>query len=355
MIRRACNLIKEKILWIRLLLNEIRNKKPRLYDRAVKWVQFVVPFIGVFAPVLITNNWLRAILEIALFTLLLLFQWATYVNRIEAKDKEIQKLETIIKSNEVEIKEKKEETDVFSRLIDEDESANNKTIAIMQNQIDELSGFSHSIADKVKKISSEIQKTIDQRVISDITQFLQQSLNSLESILSEQSGKKIRSSIKLTINRTTIKTYARGRNNIESRGGLFYCTGLNDKGIKISANYAYKALVFRGQQFFAEGNLLEMHNRFSPGDVFYCEYGDAYPNIFISTIVIPIRVPVYNEVSINQHRPQQEILGILCIDCKDEILEWSADDIQDNRVYHIIASYADNLAILLKEYRNASR
>lgn len=78
-------------------------------------------------------------------------------------------------------------------------------------------------------------------------------------------------------------------------------------------------------------------------------------DIFSSTIVMPIRIPVYNGMLPEQGEPPQQILGLLCVDCKTEITEWSDNNIKEKRAYHIIADYADSLAMLLKQFRNASR
>ena len=355
MFKRIYKLVASIILWIRQWLNEIREKKPERFDKAVKIATFLIPFVSCFAPALVTNNWSRAILEFVVLTLILVFQWSTFTNRIVEKENSLQSVRAIVEKQAEEIQELHRDTDDYTAWIGEDENLHKADLAVLNRRFDDLAGFSHLVSDNVKKIMAEIERPVDARVVVKITKFFQESLTSLESILSEHYNQEIRSSIKITIDGNTVKTYARGRNNIISRGGEYHCVQLNEKEIGIEENYAYIAICWREQQFFAEGNLLELHNKFEPDDVFFCEYGDNYTDIFYSTIVMPIRIPVFDGIPPDQQEPSQEVLGLLCVDCKAEIPEWSDDNLRKKRAYHIIADYADSLAMLVKEYRDASR
>ncbi|WP_028520098.1 hypothetical protein [Ruminococcus flavefaciens] len=356
--------VHKKISWlisfVRTWLNRIRSKKPDAFDKSVKVVTFFIPFLSCFAPALVTNNWLRACLEFLVLSLILVFQWSALTNRVIAKNNELKQANSRIKEYEekianceARIKNLERDTVDYTDWIGEDEKKYKARLTEINCRFDELAGFSHIVSDRVKKITAEIEKPVDPRVVKKMTDFLQQSLSSLEKLLSEHYGHEIRSSIKIMISNDKLKTYARGHNNIISRGGEYHCSQLNVREIEIADNYAYTAIVQHEQQFFAEGNLIEMHNKFDRDDVFFCEYGDEYTNYFYSTIVMPIRVPVFaSEYDDNSERTQ-EVMGMLCVDCLKELPEWSDNNLRNKRAYHIIADYADSLAILVKEFKNA--
>lgn len=359
--REIYGLIVSIIRPIREWLNSIRSTKPQTFDKAVKIITFLIPFVSCFAPALVTKNWLRAILEFVVLSIILLFQWSTYTNRIIEKENKIKALEgeLIDKHNKIkdmgnEIASLNRDAQDYNDLFGLDETAYRERIRVLNQRFDNLAGFSHSISHNVKKITAEIEKPTDPRVVMKVTEFLQESLSALEIILSDHYGKEVRASIKITVDEDIVKTYARGRNNISSRGGEYPCSQLNQKPIPIESNYAYIAIVKKQRKFFAEGNLIDMQNKFEDDDVFFCEYGDQYLDLFYSTIVMPIRIPVFTGLPPEQKEPLQDILGMLCVDCKSEMSEWSMNTLTELRAYHIIADYADSLAILLKEYRDAS-
>lgn len=345
--------ISHVINCIRQWLNGIRSKKPNAFDKAVKIVTFLIPFVSCFTPALVTNNWSRAILEFIVLTTILVFQWSTLTNRVVEKDQKLSEANIKLKEYKSKIDILEKESADFTDWIGEEEENYKLSIVEINSRFDELAGFSHIVSDTVKKITAEIDKPVDSRVVIKMTDFFQQSLSSLEKLLTEHYGVEIRSSIKIMISDDKLKTYARGHNNIISRGGEYRCSLLNRQEIEIVKNYAYIAIVEHKQQFFAEGKLIEMHNRFDPDDVFFCEYGDNYPELFYSTIVMPIRVPEYTMDDRHYIERTQNVMGMLCIDCKQELPEWSDDNLCNKRAYHIIADYADSLAILVKEYKDA--
>lgn len=273
--------------------------------------------------------------------------------QISAKDRIITAKERVISEQEGVIGKLQKEQQ--KRLTDEEETELlmevDHTIQILNKQLDDLAGFSHSVSDQVKKLVAEITPPIEGALVNRITLFLQESINSLEDILSEHYGKDIRASIKLTVADGMMKTFARGERNKASRGGDLRCAELSKKAIPIEKNYSYEAIIKREQKFFSAGNLMELVNKFEPDDVFYCEYGDDYIDTFVSTIVMPIRIPLFEQ------EKEYEILGLLCIDSDSMIEEWSepAPIMMKKRAYHIIADYADSIAILMKEYRDAGK
>ena len=107
---------------------------------------------------------------------------------------------------------------------------------------------------------------VDGRGRTRVYDFLERSVIYLEELLSTLYERSIRISIKLAIDDCTFKTYVRGKNNISSRGGQLKCKKKNQKRLKVSKNYAYKALVNKGLAFFAEGDLLHLHNIVGDGE-----------------------------------------------------------------------------------------
>lgn len=259
--------------------------------------------------------------------------------------------DTIIANQTAEIQRLKDE--LANRFDDEDIAdlflQNEKIIQSLNQKLDILARFSHVVSDQVKKLTAEIRTMFDDRIVQRITNFLQESINSLEEILSRHFDTDVRASIKLNNGLTTVRTFVRGTHNKASRGGDYRCQELDLRTIEVEENYAYIAIISRGEQFFASGDLLDLKNKYEPDDVFFCEYGDDYYESFIATIVMPIRIPRFDG------EKEQEILGVLCVDTKKEIPEWSDgyEMVKKTRAYHIIADYVDSLAILFKEYYDA--
>ena len=118
----------------------------------------------------------------------------------------------------------------------------------------------------MKKLTAELEMGVDGRGRTRVYDFLERSVIYLEELLSTLYERSIRISIKLAIDDCTFKTYVRGKNNISSRGGQLKCKKKNQKRLKVSKNYAYKALVNKGLAFFAEGDLLHLHNIVGDGE-----------------------------------------------------------------------------------------
>lgn len=223
----------------------------------------------------------------------------------------------------------------------------NNEINRLKKLVTDIIGFSYVVSDQVKKLSMEITYSHDAVVTNHVTHFMQQCLNNIEEILSSYYGLEIRASIKLTLSPLLLKTYIRGKNNIESRGGELRTNQLNEKEIEEKSNYAYTAIIKQKAKYFSETDLLNMHNKILKDDIFYCEYGDKWSDIFISTVIMPIRVPVYSGET-----EDQNIFGIICIDCNERISEWSDSKFPNKTAYQIIADFADSLAILFKTLKD---
>lgn len=334
---------------IRKKLDMLRERNPKAFDKVSKFIQFIIPFLGAFAPALVTNIWCIMIGEAFIFSSVLLFQWAILTNRrirevdeaLEDHVKEIDELKNKYNENEAILEELylNDNNKLVTQKI--------KEIEFLKQQTRDIAGFSYVVSDQVKKLSTEFEYAQDAVVTNHITLFLQKCLNNIEELLGAYYQVEIRASIKLTVSASTLKTYVRGKNNIESRGGVFKTKELNEKNIPVNSNYAYKAIVKKKMKFFSEADLNNMHNKAKESDFFFCEYGDDWNDIFISTVVMPIRIPIYTA-----NYEDYNILGIICIDCSEIIPEWSDRTFQEKIGYHIIADLADSLAMLFKLLKN---
>ena len=306
---------------VRSLLNYLREKNPQVFDNLTKLIEIAIPFVSAFAPAFFSCSWMLMICNLFLFLSILMLQWATLTNR---RIREIDEIKSNYNKN---IKEIESFYNMFSYKI---------------------AHFSHMVSHKVKEINADIATHNDGRTASDICNFLQESVNSLEDIMTEYYKREVRASIKITIGNDAIKTYVRGSKNITSRGGELKVYKLNEVKINIKENYAYEAIVNSFVSFFSEGNLMNIQNKVKTTDSFYCEY-NSFEDVFLSTIIMPIRTPTHNPDG-----NKMVVHGMICLDCKEEFPEWSRKDLKETIGYHIIADYADSLAVLMKSYSHAS-
>lgn len=178
---------------------------------------------------------------------------------------------------------------------------------------------------------------------TQMTKFLSDVLNTMEDYLTEYYGQDVRASIKFCYGVDSIKTYVRGQKNTSSRGGIAKVKALNKKDIKISDNYAYKAIIRNERQYFSEGDLHNLNEKEKDYDSFYCEYKCNWPDIFNASIIIPIRYPNMSGSGVKQN-----VLGLICIDALNQIDEWSNPD--NCYAYHMTAFLADILYDLTDQY-----
>lgn len=344
------NPIRRVIEIARGILETIRKKRPDLFERAVKFLSFLIPIIGAFFPALLTNNSSRVIAEFLFLSLILVFQWAFHSNRLEAANTQLGIAQEKIEALEKQINRLQSEDKVITNYFDETEGIHNKKEAKLESRSYKVASFNHYVNDMAKKLQAAVQFLMNAKIKEDLHAFVQESLNILESILSDYYEVSIRADMKTKIDEETFKTYARGYNNTISRGGTFRCQKNDEKEISINDNYAYSAIVRYGQRFFAEGNLTSMHNIFELDDVYYCEEDNYGWKIYCARIVMPVRIPQYKEEITGKQTQSQQLFGLLCIDCKLEIPEWSENDFCSSFAYHVIASFADGIAMLFKEY-----
>lgn len=334
--------IKSKIgkpfILFRRKLEELREKRPEVFDFVSEAIKISLPFLGVFAPALLTGTRWLMVGNLVLFSSLLTLQWATLKNEGDRRVK-------------IEQEKHAEEEKILDDLYGEDEE---KKLTKAVHQLQESQHFSYQVVDfshlvshNVKQLSTELTVTSPQdgRMTRRVIDFLQESINSMEDILQAHYKLNIRASVKLGIDENTFKTYARGKQNILSRGGELAVRKLNGKKLLVKQNYAYDAIVNNDLKFFAEGNLTCLHNKIEEGDQFFCEY-ENYLDLFQSTFIMPIRIIDYQRGA-----EAHEILGLVCIDCPEEMIDWNDPGFDTTIGYHIVADYADSLALLMKKYK----
>lgn len=326
--------VKHKIsppfLKFRKFLETQREKNSKAFDAFADGASLFIALVGSFAPVLFTNLAWLAFITFGLFIILLTLQWALLTNKAERNLNDYK--------NKILGQKEKDDAKLYTEAIEGMDK--------WEQLAEDIAGFSHSVADNVKKISQEITFPLSVSTNKRMYTFIQDAVSSLEKVLSNLYGIQIRASIKLAADdENCFKTYARGKNNINSRGGVWKVQKLNKRPLYISKNYAYDAIVNKELSFFAEGNLLNLKNRYKEEDKFYCEYPE-YWKIFKASVVMPIRIPMYTTSD-----EKQVILGLLCVDTASVFSEWSRADLTDTIGYHVIADLADNLAFFIKAYK----
>ena len=315
-------------------LEKIREKNPKAFDYIVKFVMVLAFFCNVFAPAILSNVWFVFWGEAMLCALLMVLQWATLKNetcRLINKQREEyeRNIDQLFQDYDSEEKEKSKS---LEKIIDKTQQQQLAFIA-----------FTHMISHEIKMLSFNLPEISPRLAARSIVQFLKVGIDKVESILNEQYNTSICASIKLSEEKGKLKTYVRGEHNIACRGGQL-ATSAREIEVDVTKNYAYDAIINHDLTYFAEGNLLNIHNKMKDDDVFYCEYND-FTSLFYATFIMPIRIPRYEK------KDCHECLGLICIDCKKEIKEWNNPSFNKMIGYHLVADYADNLALILNKMR----
>ena len=321
---------KRPALWRRILakmrhvFEQIRSKNPKLFDGIAITIQAVWTIFTTFwVSALSKSTIAAAIVTLMTFGMLYLAQWALLTNRRErevAEEKKIAKVQ----------REHLERKISVEALIATERSL-------------EMMDFAHMVAHEIKMNISRMPNQSIEVTRYDIPEFLVETLNALEKILSDYYGQKICASIKLCNTQNTLKTVARGDNNISCRGGIEKAEALNKLSIKIKQNYAYDLILKRKIQYFAEGDLRALSEKEKGDDKFYCEYEDKWPELFLATIIIPIRCRILSEDT-----EEYKMLGLICIDSKEPQPDWNQK--MNNYAYQTTAFVADALYGLIDSY-----
>ncbi|MBR6158460.1 MAG: hypothetical protein IKQ27_16015 [Lachnospiraceae bacterium] len=340
-----------KLKNIKKFLKYIRSKNPKFYDRCLVFFSAFVSIAGAFAPLLLTNFWLRTILVFIFVALSMVVMYATLTNIIDDKEKEIYDLKNKHSKIEEDLKNELSKNEKDLKYLNDENTSYKQLNNDLNVQLDGLAGFSHIVSDNVKKISAKIQKPIDPRIQEEMLKFIRESLTSLEDRLTIHYKKEIRACIKLLgVDSDILRICARGNNNATCRD-----TTKADE-TKIGKNFAYIDVINNKKSYFAEGNLLRLNKSYNMyNNIFFCEFEMNYYEIFKAAIVMPIRMPEYLKSPNGNEEAVQHVYGLLCVDCNEVILEWSDRFFDKKQAYHIVADYADSLALLMKEYCYASK
>ena len=314
---------KNLVARVRIVLERWREKNPKIFDAAARFVEVGWIIGSTYCTNLASNIVAVAIVMCIAFAGLSLIQWALLTNK------------SIRELNKERAAHQKEIAELKNSYATEKEE--------MQRQRMDALEFVHSVAHSIKTNIAKIPNQKMGVTRNNLSEFFSAGLNSLEDILTDYYHVPIRASIKLCIRPGVLKTYGRGQNNICSRGGASKVQKLNKKEIQIVDNYAYNAIMQRQLQYFAEGDLRNLSDRENDSDVFFCEYGAKWKEMFLSSIVIPVRYPVMTGAVI-----EYKMLGLICIDSKDTFAEWS--NAKETYAYRMTAYFADAIYSLIDQY-----
>lgn len=309
---------------IRNDLENIRTRNPKFFDAAATIIQVMWTLATTFWNSAILNNAvLTACITLATCGVLCLSQWVLLTNR---REREVAEQKRLSEHQATEFTRK-------LQIIAEDTDVNSL----------EMMSFAHIVAHEIKMNISKMPNQSIEITRNSIPDFLVNTLNDLERILSNHYGEKICASIKLCNTQNTLKTFARGQNNVTCRGGIKKVRIQNANPIKIGDNYAYDTILKRKFQYFAESDLTNLSEKEKDDDKFFCEYGDKWKSLFRSSIIIPIRCQI-----LARHSEEYRMLGLICIDSKIVQPEWNCK--RESYAYHTTAFVADVLYSLIESY-----
>jgi hypothetical protein len=182
---------------------------------------------------------------------------------------------------------------------------------------------------------------------------LQTIASNIEKLLSKEYDKKICVNIKLVTNeKYYFQTVARGNNNRENRDrGNDYDSCSHD----MSKDSAIDCVIRMGKDHFICGDTLAHKSK-------YPEFQLCTNNWEVkihSTLVLPIRLEILHVNERRKKRRQQQtpLLGLFCIDCREEIMEWDCnnDTITTCFAYNLCSTLSYSLGTLLNEYMKRMR
>ena len=306
--------LKSLLLQCRNKLECIRKKNPKAFDLAARFIEIVWVFISTFLAGIAPNAILLVVVMSIAFGVMCLIQWALLKNENDREQEKIRQ--------EAAKKEKK-----------------------YQAQTLDVIRFSHSVAHTIRDQTAKIPHQEMRLTRGDLADFLNGSLSALETVLSDKYGVTISASAKLCTNHKRLKTFARGKNSIITRGGLAKIKVRDRKEIPVAKNYAYIAIIDRQMQYFADGDLQNLTMKEKDGDKFFCELGSQWNDIFSATIIIPIRCPNFTKVG---SAIEYEVKGLICIDSAETIPEWTNST--ETAAYNMTAFLADSVYGYIEAY-----
>lgn len=184
----------------------------------------------------------------------------------------------------------------------------------------------------------------EERLLSDLASLV----NTIESTLTKHYKYPVAVNIKLIVPHDSVRTYARGENNIANRGGEHVIYDLNSKNIPIAENYALNLIIRSQIECFIEGDLVNMKTTINSEDIFSCDR-ENWPDYFNSTAIFAIRGRTRHQP--NRHNTMYEVYGFICIDAK-EANNWCKNE---NCIVYTFGAFCANLLYeYLAAYKTAT-
>ncbi len=318
-------------------LKSIRKKNEKLYDAIAKWIgafwEVLMIVLG-FLPTI--QSGLFTVIVCVSFAIVMAFMLGSERNRADRLvEDEGRKCEGKIK--EYEQKVRQHDDDALNDMIQQESEYKTDMICKMMD----LARSGHEAAHSAKQVIADIRMAQNKDlVMMHLVQYLKKCADDLESQLSAYyNDEKICVSFKLAFSDTEIKTYTRGKTNMECRGIIG--VPADEEPVKISTNTAYRHIFEKKHSYFVCGDLRKFKEEQPTKNIkFVCEYGSHWKELFVSTIVIPIRWR-------NTEEETYIIAGVICVDCKRPMNDWYNTS---SYAYHVVAHYADLLYLPIEEY-----
>ena len=306
--------LKSLLLLFRNKLEYLRQKNPKLFDWISIFIKVVWFFLSTFFAGIAYNAIVLVVVMSFAFGGICILQWSLLKNDNDREQQEIRR--------EAAEKEK-----------------------MYQAQALDVIQFAHTVAHTIKDQTAKIPHQDMELTRRNFADFLNGSLSALETVLSDEYGLTISASVKLCTNHKNLKTYARGKNNIATRGGLAKVRKRDRKEISVKKNYAYIAIIEHQMQYFADGDLQKLSMKEKDEDTFFCELGPEWSDIFVATIIIPIRCPDFSK---SVRAMEYEVKGLICIDSAKTMPDWTNST--ETAAYNMTAFLADSIYGYVEAY-----
>lgn len=309
--------MKRLINKIRIKVKKMKKENPRFFDWTIRIIEIVWFVISTFWTAIASNKVVTVGILIMTFCCIHLAQGMKITNKFEREKRVSQK-------------------------------KYNRNMKKMGNYYEDTVIFMHRVAHEIKMQTAQMPNQRLGTTRNNMINFFNELLNSLEDLLSRCYDQKVCASIKLCTKDGKIRSCARGQNNVESRGGEARVKLLNARSISVEDNYAYKSIIQQKVKYFAEGDLKKLKRKEKKDDIFFCEYGEEWTNLFRASIIIPIRYPILSEME-----ESYKILGLVCIDAPQIQASWSQGEI--SYAYQLVAYVADVIYWQLECYMQSQK
>lgn len=218
----------------------------------------------------------------------------------------------------------------------------------IRNNIVELEPISLKLQKFAKENNEDAISECYKSEFVKLSKNLKEYIDSLSHYLTKYRGETISACIKVFKNRD------RNRSEFQSEEIITLARSSNTENERNNSNNSNKTYVgqntdftnlCKGQiVFFGSSNLYKINE----SGQYINDSENWKTNKYKSTLVTPIR---YNNNSNNgsNNDIKPDIIGFLCIDCKDEILEWENSDSFE---LQILAAFSDILYVYIKEFYN---